>query len=166
VRWLNTRFTMPLALLLPLAATALAAPPTGTAPTCEAVGQAIAAAYGPIGSIKDDTAAVHQLGGQAPYSVLRACHVYMPGKKIPLSITFDAPLNRQFLEGMAQFAGQHGSPAQKLDGSGYGDLAFLTPQMGGGNAVSALVGQVVVTITAWTSAKDTENIAEHIIKLM
>ncbi len=166
MHWINTRFTLPLALLLPLSVPALAAPLAGKAPTCEAVAQAIAAAYGPVGSVKDDTAAANRLGTQVPYTVLRACYVYMPGKKVPLSITFDGPLNRQFLEGMAQFAGQRGSPARKLDGPGYGDIAYLTPQTGGGNAISALVGQVVVTLTVWTSAKDTENIAEHIIKLM
>ena len=166
MNWLNSRFNMPLALLLSFSASALAAPLSGKPPTCEAVGQAIAAAYGPIASVKDDTAAANRLGAQAPYTVLRACHVFMPGKKVPLSITFDGPLNRQFLEGMAQFSGQHGSPAKKLTGSGYGDLAYLTPQLGGGTAINALVGQVVVTITSWTSAQHTENIAEHIIKLM
>ena len=166
MNWLNSRFTMSLALLLPLSVTAVAAPLPGKAPTCDAVGKAIAAAYGPVASVEDNTAAVNRLGAQVPYTVLRACRVHMPGTKVPLSITFDAPLNRQFLEGMAQFAGQHGSPAKKLTGPGYGDLAYLTPQIGGGTAINALVGQVVVTITAWTSAQDTENIAEHIIKLM
>ena len=166
MKCLNSRLTPILGTFFLLAAPAIAAPITAKVPTCETVSRAIVAAYGPVASFKDDTAAVHQLHGHAPYTVYRACRVYLPGHKVPLSITFEGPLNRQFLEAMVRFGAQHGSAPKKLDGTGYGDLAYLTPQRGGGNGLSALVGNIVVTITSWAHAQDTENMAEHIIKLM
>lgn len=139
---------------------------TPTAPTCQAIGQAIAAAYGQIGSVTDNTAKVRAIGARAPYAVLRACDVHVPGHRIPLVVTIDAPMQRQFFEGMAQFAASHGRKTQKLDGAGYGDLAYLLPQIGGGYAVNALVGNAGLTVGNWASARDTKNMAQHIIALM
>lgn len=51
-------------------------------------------------------------------------------------------------------------------GAGYGDLAYLIPQMGGGNAVDALVGDESLSIGYWASAAETRNMARHIIALM
>lgn len=137
-----------------------------SAPTCQAIGRAITAAYGPINSVTDNTAKVDALGSKAPYTVIRACDVHVPGHRLPLVVTIDAPIQRQFLESMAQFAGQMGHKAQKLDGAGYGDLAYLLPQLGGGYAVNALVGNKGLTVGNWASANDTKNMAKHIIALM
>lgn len=135
-------------------------------PSCTSIGNAIKAAYGPITSVKDNTAAIHKLGGTTPYRVLRACDVHVPGRQIPLSVTIDGPLTRQFVDGMAKLASRMGEKARKLDGPSYGDDAYLLPQMGGGFAVNSMVGNTVLTVGAWASASETENMAEHIVRLM
>lgn len=148
----------------PTAATQHSQP--STAPTCQAIGHAIASAYGPISSVVDNTAKVKALGARAPYSVLRACDVHMPGHQLPLVVTIDAPIHRQFFVGMAEFAAMHGRKAEKLDGAGYGDLAYLLPQTGGGYAVNALIGDEGLTVGYWASARDTKNMAQRIVGLM
>ena len=138
-------------------------------PSCQSVGRAIEAAYGPIGRVEDDTAGAHEVEKEStglPYHVLRACSIYVPGHRVPLSVTFNAPMSRQFIEGMSRMSKSMGLKVRKLDGSSYGDLAYLTPQIGGGNAVTALVGDVGIAITTWARAKEVRNMAEHIVALI
>ena len=138
-------------------------------PSCQAVGRAIEAAIGPIGRVEDDTAGAKEMEAKSsglPYKVLRACSVYVPGHRIPLSITFNAPMNRAFLQGMSRVSKGMGLKVQKLDGSGYGDLAYLIPQIGGGNAVDALVGNVSIALTTWARAKDAKLMASHLVRLI
>lgn len=141
---------------------------TAKVPTCASIGDAITASYGPISSVEDRTDQVQKLqaAGTTPYSVLRACKVSVPGKKLPLSITIDGPLDRGFLEGMAKMSSSYGAKPQKLDGTGYGDLAYLIPQMGGGNAINSLIGNVVLNLGNSATAQETENMVEHIVRLM
>lgn len=141
---------------------------TAKIPTCANIADAITAAYGPISSVEDRTDQVQKLmaAGTVPYSVLRACKVHVPGQKLPLSITIDGPLGKDFLEGMAEMSSSAGAKPQKLDGVGYGDLAYLIPQVGGGNAINALVGNVVLNLGNWATVQETENMVEHIVRLM
>lgn len=138
-------------------------------PSCQSVGRAIAAAYGPVGRVEDDTAGTTEIEAYStglPYKVLRACSIYMPGHRVPLSVTFNAPMNRMFIEGMGRMSQGMGLKAQKLDGASYGDLAYMVPQTGGGTAVDALVGEVGIAITTWADAEDTEKMAAHIVALI
>ncbi len=166
---MKLHYAISLGLLL---AGTVAAPPGFAAtspaqvPTCQAIGNAIAAAYGPISSVTDNTTKIHALGGHAPYTVLRACDVHVPGHRLPLVVTIDAPMQRQFFDGMAQLATRMGRKVQKLDGAGYGDLAYLLPQIGGGYAVNALVGKEGLTVGNWATAHETKNMAQHIIAMM
>lgn len=138
-------------------------------PGCTDIEHAIQSAYdGQISSVDDRTAQVKALEshGSAPYSVLRACQIRVSGHRIPLTVSIDAPVGRRFLDAMARFAAKAGRKPQKLTGTGYGDLAYLLPQMGGGYAVNALVGNRALTIGNWATAKQTKNMARHIIALM
>lgn len=159
-----------------LSVTALAAAPAlaasghaATVPGCAAIRHAIQSAYdGRVSSVEDRTASVRalQAHGSAPYAVVRACRIHIAGHRIPLTVSIDAPVDRRFLMGMAKLAASTGRTPQKLDGAGYGDLAYLLPQYGGGYAVNALVGHEVLTIGNWASAKQTRTMARHIIALM
>lgn len=159
-----------------LAAAGLAASSSGVLagtylpmPSCQVVGRAIEAAIGPIGRIEDDTAGADQIAAKSsglPYKVLRACSVYVPGHRTPLSVSFHAPVSRDFLNGMSRMSRGMGLKVQKLDGSGYGDLAYLIPQVGGGNAVNALVGNVDIALTTWAGAEDAKLMASHLVALI
>lgn len=138
-------------------------------PSCQAVGRAIESAIGPVARVEDDTAGADQIAAKSsgvPYKVLRACAVYVPGHRTPLSVSFDAPVSRAFLNGMSRMSRGMGLKVQKLDGSGYGDLAYLIPQVGGGNAVNALVGNVDIALTTWAGAKDAKLMASHLVALI
>lgn len=138
-------------------------------PSCQEVGGAIEAAIGPIGRVEDDTAGAEQIAARSsglPYKVLRACSVYVPGHRVPLSVSFDAPVSRAFLDGMSRMSKGMGLKVQKLDGLGYGDLAYLIPQVGGGNAVDALVGSVGIALTTWARADDAKLMASHLVALI
>ncbi|WP_156004280.1 hypothetical protein [Thiomonas sp. FB-6] len=148
------------------AALSLACAHAAQAPSCTSIGRAVSAAIGPVTSVTDNTARIHALKATTPYAVLRACDVHVPGHKLPLQVTIDAPVPRLYLQSMAKFAASTGRHAQKLDGAGYGDLAYLIPQMGGGNAVDALVGDEALSIGYWATAAETRNMAQHIVALM
>ncbi len=148
------------------AALAASSAHAAAAPSCEAIGHAVSAALGPVASVTDNTAKVHALRAKAPYAVLRACDVHMPGHRIPLQVTIDAPVPRMYVQSMARFAAATGRHAQKLDGAAYGDLAYLIPQMGGGDAVDALVGDEALSVGYWTQAAQTRAMARHIVALM
>lgn len=165
------KFSLSVALCAGFALTAVAGARAETGitvkvPSCMSIGNAIKAAYGPITSVKDNTADIDKLGGKMPYRVLRACDVHVPGRQVPLSVTIDGPLTRQFVDGMAKMASRMGEKARKLNGLSYGDDAYLLPQMGGGFAVNSMVGNTVLTVGAWASASETENMVEHIVRLM
>lgn len=138
-------------------------------PSCQSVGRAIEAAIGPIGRVEDRTAGVRKIAAQSsglPYTVLRACSVYVPGHRVPLSVSFSAPVTRSFLQGMNRMSKGMGLKVQKLNGSGYGDLAYLIPQVGGGNAVNALVGNVDIALTSWARPKDAKLMAGNLVALI
>ncbi|MBW4331790.1 hypothetical protein KY084_13025 [Stakelama sp. CBK3Z-3] len=141
-------------------------------PSCQTVGGAIEAALsGPIERVTDDTAGAHEAEGQStgdplPYHVLRACSVYVPGHEIPLVVTFNAPVTKQFITLQVQVAKHMGLNAHRLDGGAYGDFAYLIPQVGGGNATAALVGPVDISLTTWADTRSVEEMTKNLVALL
>jgi hypothetical protein len=163
MRSLTAHLALSSGLLYLFVAPAHAAP---NVPTCEAVGRAVADAHGPIGSVEDHTARVNELKGQTPFPVLRSCYVHVPGLKFPLNAVFYGNMDRHVIEGFARLATEHGMSSQKLDGAAYGDLAYLSPQIGGGYSVQATVKGVGLAFLSSTEAEDTKNMVAQIVKLM
>lgn len=149
------------------AMTSSSGPRSGT-PSCAQIGAAVRDTYGMVASVADDTEAVQQAAANStvPYKVVRACTLHVADNVQPLTFVIDAPGTRQFLEGFAHLAGVKGGPAvTKLDGSGYGDLAYEVPQVGGGSAVDALTNGMILSVTTPLSSTDAENITQKVITL-
>jgi len=141
---------------------------SGKVPTCENIGRAIAAAHGPIGPVEDRTANSQKLAaeGTLPYSILRMCLVTIPGQKLPIRVGIDGANHQFFTMMMTRMAATRGHGIRKLDGAGYGDLAYLLPQDGGGYAIDAVVGDMGLNIAYMPDAQDIQNMTQHVIKLM
>jgi hypothetical protein len=139
-----------------------------TAPTCESISRAIAAAHGPIGPVEDRTAQSQKLAteGTLPYAILRMCVVTIPGQRLPIRVAIHGASHQFFVKMMSQMAAVRGHGIRKLDGASYGDLAYLLPQDAGGYAVDAAVGDMGLNIAYMPNDRDIENMAEHVIKLM
>ena len=145
---------------------ALVNPPAASAPSCENIGRAIAAAHGPSGTVEDRTAKSQEVGGSLPYKVLRMCLVTIPGQRLPLRVGIDGASHQFFMAMMTRMAAVRGHGIRKLDGTGYGDLAYLLPQDAGGFAIDAVVGDLGLNIAYMPNDQDIQNVAEHVIKLM
>ncbi len=79
-------------------------PPAASAPSCENIGRAIAAAHGPIGTVEDRTAKSQEVGGSLPYTVLRMCLVTIPGQRLPLRVGIDGASHQFFMAMMTRMA--------------------------------------------------------------
>jgi len=141
-------------------------PPAASAPSCENIGRAIASAHGPIGTVEDRTAKSQEVGGSLPYTVLRMCLVTIPGQRLPVRVGIDGASHQFFMAMMTRMAAVRGHGIRKLDGTGYGDLAYLLPQDAGGFAIDAVVGDLGLNIAYMPNDQDIQNVAEHVIKLM
>lgn len=141
-------------------------PSVASAPSCESIGRAIAAAHGPVGTVEDRTAKSQEVGGSLPYKVLRMCLVTIPGQRLPLRVGIDGASHQFLMAMMTRMAEVRGHGIKKLDGTGYGDLAYLLPQDAGGYAIDAVVGNLGLNIAYMPNDQDIQNVAEHVIKLM
>jgi hypothetical protein len=155
-------------LLLSINIAAQAPPLSVKVPTCEDIGRAIAAAHGPIGPVEDRTVKVQKTVGLGtlPYSILRMCLVTIPGQRVPIRVGIDGANHETLQKMITQLAAVRGHGVQKLDGAGYGEVAYLLPTDQGVYALDAVVGNMAVNIAYIPSAQDIENMAVHVIKLM
>jgi len=141
-------------------------PSVASVPNCESIGRAIAAAHGPIGTVEDRTAKSQEVGGSLPYKVLRMCLVTIPGQRLPVRVGIDGASHEFLVAMMNRMAEVRGHGIKKLDGTSYGDLAYLLPQDAGGYAIDAVVGDLGLNMAYMPNDQDIQNMAEHVIKLM
>lgn len=137
-------------------------------PTCEAMGRAISSAHDTVTSVEDNTPDVQKDAslGTTPFPVLRACEFQVAGRKWPFHVTIYDHMDRKFIDGMMQFALEHGGHPKKLEGSAYGDAAAIAPQGHSGYGVEAVVQNVGFVLMAWTDAESTKDMAAKIVKLL